>query len=516
MAAGISTTVTATPASQTARPIIFFFLAVTCSAVILYLHTMVHQHWSFAAFQDKWGQLARRTAGLPSPPRPRYSSVSCSVAFEGGINNTLSWLTRSCEFHSLCFDSSIQKAWLSVPPTSPLLEPGDASYPETLVSLSPSSSVWKGVPGTPWAPRVRAGEIPANASWAAGTHLLYTSYNAENPGHFLLEELYGWWLLLDTFGLDDVLHSEQATAWRVPAAHPWSCDERVLKGDWEGLQRCSKIGRKFTPLILGQTAINTANVSAQHFPWGATHLKAPPPEAEAGGVKGASNVICFERMLAGTGFNNDHCRDETEHGLYAKRPLCNAGRAGLLRRFARDALRRLDIRHPTQWTGIANVPSCIRGDPGSYRRRLRQDAAPPPPAKPLVVWATSSSSSRSIVNEGNVTMAIRNAVAPEHVRMHDLARLPLKQQLSLMSRAAVFVAMCGGGSAVNIFMPPGSTLIMVCNFGSRRDYHVYNFMPERTVRWVDAGWGAHVTLNSTAMVKLVLQGLHDFACHVAG
>lgn len=437
----------------------------------------------------------------------KYSSFSCSLSFSDSHSSPQSWLARSCELRGLCFDGNISRSWLSLAPDSTYALPGISERPNLTVSLSPASSVWKGSPGTPWAPQVKLKEIPAkDVTWAGGTHFFYSSYNAENPGHFMFEELYGWWLLMHTFGLSAELRHDLATAWRFPTARPWTCDERLEKGDLAGVERCHRIARKFTPTLLSHTAINADRVRADRFPWSRTHLQRRPADAPA-----STRTVCFERVLVGLGFNTDHCQDESEHGINLQaQPLCNAGRAGLLREFAGDILAKHGIQHPGKWLLHPGAHTCVR-ELGFWQTAFANSALAGG-VMPKVVFAEQSSENRFFVDQHSIREALANWLPAESFVAANLAKMDVAEQLQLMSQTAVFITTCGGGSVVNIFMPPGSTLVIICNWNTRRDWHIYNFMAERNVRWVDTGMSSSIEVHIPSLQQLVQQGLDSFQC----
>ena len=131
---------------------------------------------------------------------------------------------------------------------------------------------------------------------------------------------------------------------------------------------------------------------------------------------------------------------------------------------------------------------------------------------PKVVLADQSSENRLLVDQQNIHATLAKMLPTNSFVAANLAKLTAAEQLDLMSQTAVFVTPCGGGSVVNIFMPPGSTLILICNWNTRRDWHIYNFMADRNVRWVDAGMTSSIEVHVPSLQQLVQQGLDDFQC----
>ena len=131
---------------------------------------------------------------------------------------------------------------------------------------------------------------------------------------------------------------------------------------------------------------------------------------------------------------------------------------------------------------------------------------------PKVVFAEQSSENRFFVDQHSIREALANWLPAESFVAANLAKMDVAEQLQLMSQTAVFITTCGGGSVVNIFMPPGSTLVIICNWNTRRDWHIYNFMAERNVRWVDTGMSSSIEVHIPSLQQLVQQGLDSFQC----
>ncbi len=507
----------------------------------------------------------RRPAQARKPRQQVYSAAQCSLSFDTG---QLSWLARTCELQGVCFTHGIEDAtvYASVREDLP---------PRLDVSLSPGSAIWAGTVGKRWAPVVSSASIPSDATWVRGVHLFYSSYHDENPGHFLPEELFGWWLMMHTHGHLDAMNSGQLTAWRFPNPQNWTCDKYAEQGDQGWIDRCAKITRNFSPLVLPQLPVSTVNVTASHFPWHLTHLQRRPE-----GSSLRARPICFERVLVGMGMLNDHCLDESLHGMIpGVIHRCNENRAGLIKEFTDHVLRHAGVRElPLRLPGFQHTcphshanhhvqvearsrrvqsakqaaaaaaapgapPSVQGGVPAAPGHADHLAAAPDSTAtaaqaaeadaqaaqkmraaqleadekrgwvNATITVALNSSANRGAKDQHLIEPTLRKLFPGIPIVAVDFAQLPVVEQLRIATRTAVFIAPCGGGNVMAQFTPRAASILLYCPGAPNRDFHLYNFLPQRAVHWMPAGPvdGAYTT-DFAALERRVRSSLRHFVC----
>jgi hypothetical protein len=95
----------------------------------------------------------------------------------------------------------------------------------------------------------------------------------------------------------------------------------------------------------------------------------------------------------------------------------------------------------------------------------------------------------------------------------DFARISVQEQLRIATRSAVFIAPCGGGNMMAQFTPRAASILLYCPDGTRRDFHLYNFLPQRAVHWMPTHTGLEwYTTDFEALGKRVRASLRHFAC----
>ena len=188
------------------------------------------------------------------------------------------------------------------------------------------------------APRVRRGDgavadAAALLPFAKSLHVLYSSYNAENFGHFLTDELLPAFSALEAFGA--ATRDVQLLRAPLSAKHQltFSCEwQRREWGEvqWEKcLQRYAELTLLLSDRPVREFEAYVAEVAAAR-----------------GGGGGGGDVLCFDELVAGFGMLADHCDDATTHGRFLVRDLCNRGRAPQLFRFRQWMIDALDITPP--------------------------------------------------------------------------------------------------------------------------------------------------------------------------
>ena len=145
---------------------------------------------------------------------------------------------------------------------------------------------------TPWS-RSRTSSASPRVRTVSNVHVLYTSYNAENFGHVLSDELLPAYAAMEAFGALDY-NVQLLRAPTLPMVK-YSCDWQSL--NWGEVQ-AKKCARRYADLVGALSGNGVAELGAYN-------------DRVLGG---GSAPICFDNLIAGEGYLSDHCDDYTKHG----------------------------------------------------------------------------------------------------------------------------------------------------------------------------------------------------------
>ena len=250
-----------------------------------------------------------------------------------------------------------------------------------------------------------------------GYHILYESYNAENFGHMLGDELWPLYRLAEIFHVADRLDDTlQLVRWVDFEPNNPAC---TTKSD---RQRCAANYRRLVPLL------------------SARPLQVLHPKRN-------TSSFCVSDLLVGVGALSDHCEDPTGHGRLDHKPArCNDGVAETVWRFRAHLLKRL-MGTTTKDISNNNVTAPIvvlvrRGHRNAHRLPANYEAA-----------------------MREVGTLLRREVA-----FVEMANRSLVDQARVLSRAKVLVSPAGGTSFVGLFLPRGAAMLLFSN--ARHDRHL--------------------------------------------
>jgi len=258
-----------------------------------------------------------------------------------------------------------------------------------------------------------------------GVYVIYFSWNAENFGHFVLDELFPIFRALELFGLE----ASQPLLVRIKASDPnkfeWTCDWMEFKHMTGWASKCKTNYERLTKLLTSREPV-VLNSTFR-----------------------SNKIFCFSRIVSGLGLLSDHCEDETRHGrLFIPGFRCNIGVGASVWKFRDHALRQL------------NVGACI---PNELR---------------IVVDCTlSRKRTYPQLSEGVQRLSqYYNESRPDVVVVGaKLAEMSLKQQLEIISCAAVFISGAGGGAAgATVFLPRWASAFIA--IGSDRRHYDIDFI----------------------------------------
>ena len=398
-------------------------------------------------------------------------------------------------------------------------------------------SRWK-QSGYKWRPRIVRGDIPAHAVWDshAAVSVLYMSYVGHNIGHLMYDELLPAFTLMQMF--DIVTNNVQLLnvflekpAWNtcfyylvraLEGGKPFPEDEldaaQSESEPWikfngaNYAKSCASLYRKISVAHMGPkhgvSAIPQRYTNyfgpkgtvkfppnpdfPQLGPQGQEYLEDPakaakrkmPALEDLQGPRWSqelrqATLICHSRVLAGSGMLAEHCSDESTHGMEAERAspvevggledddsgkakvFCNAGRGPQFWQFRHWMLNGM---------GLAKYASACTKAPGGDMAKL-------------VLLATfslrdmeSGKADMETVADWTLlatTLAAKpsNRLKTTAVQMHTMT---MSEQVQLMLDSQINVVGSGGGASLAIFMPRGSTIILLCPKNNKDDFVLFD------------------------------------------
>jgi hypothetical protein len=412
---------------------------------------------------------------VDSPP---VTTVHCVGE---NFDDNRSWLFRSCEYKTLCFD--IDRRDIVTYQDTPISMPNgwwsstQTDGNDTHVAGGSQPKTWfpvvaekiQGLKTKIGQFRPRAGNAPKSYYRFNATMLPFyrhpTSYR--NPGHLQWDDFMPLYTLLDIFDrVDDLLYLAQM---RRPTTDEF--EEPIPPFD---------IISRFLPLM-GNHRYNI-DINQGY-------------DLQLGGPKfsrdGGDRVICADYGLTGSGLFSDH-GEHRWHGQWPSDRVLphNIGRGGLFRRYRRFLMNNLGI---------------------SPDRQLERH-----PYKIIVSLSSSTKRDRANVTfDGQIETlyALGDRVDIQAVNM---ANLTLYEQIELTSTAAVYVSVVGGGVSTAMFLPKGAHLILFYSRGRYLDWDFWNNFPHIKVHWVpllrDEG-GNIVGVKNRKLLKLVATELDFLDAH---
>ena len=379
----------------------------------------------------------------------------------------------------------------------------------------------------------------------SNVHVLYTSYNAENFGHVLSDELLPAYAAMEAFGALDY-NVQLLRAPTLPMVR-FSCDWQKL--NW-GTVQAKKCARRYKDLVGALSANGVAELGAYNDR-----------------VLGGGNApICFDNLIAGEGYLSDHCDDYTKHGtttgavLHRGRPTqrgygrsfdhyaiakqlpktdgakkttkpsgvwvpfgveyahlgeetwltnapqsriasqlttpCNQGREVTYYGFRDWSMRALGVSpsSPTQFyatrtlrvRGAAAAAAAERGSTRAGQIVLTRLA----PLR-VVIWDRDASEQKGLLRKvfGLDTLAAK--LRTTHGRDVDVVSvsgwggLSFREQVKLLSSASVFITGPGSGSFIGWYLPRGATMIRIYPTQFPMEWHIFSFMAHIHTEYLD-------------------------------
>jgi hypothetical protein len=360
-----------------------------------------------------------------------------------------SWLFRSCELTTLCFDLNQRDIVMYVDSSKDLADRWWSStqvHPnQAIVAGESQPRTWFLAPPQSSSPIQRIGQFrprigkPPSSHYRLNATLLPfyrhpTSYR--NPGHLLWDDFLSIYTLLDIFDrTDDRLFLAQM---RRPKSQTFS--EPVPPFD---------IITKFLPLM-GDFDYNL-NIFQDY------DLKLKHPKFKNDGT---DRVICFDHGLIGSGMFSDH--GETRwHGQWKSDRVLphNIGRGGLFRRYRSYLLKNVGI--------------------SSQQNTMQRH-----PYKVVVSISSSTKSDRANVSFATQIEALSRLEPRIQIQTVQMSKLSLLEQIQVTSTAAFYISVTGGGTATAMFLPKRAHLILYYVPTRYLDWDFWNNFPHIQTHWV--------------------------------
>lgn len=327
----------------------------------------------------------------------------------GWDNTKTAWKKRTCHLKNVCYLRETAD-WHYVNRHGSAVRADDLS-----VSLSPLKRV---AGGGSSGKQFSIKSVPATAATdliyprlprKTGVHILYESYNAENFGHFLGDELLPLYQAADLFGFANQLNDVQMMRWIDDEPHNIACTMVDDKS------KCEANYNALFPLL----------------------SKRPLQRMTADNAS-----FCVTDLIVGVGMLTDHCADLTGHGRWRDtEPNCNHGLAQQFWRF-RGHL-------------VSNARSLRR----ARARRVRALRGNVTTA--AIVVCTRRTGNKLYRLPSNYEEVMRQVAATlnQTIALVDMASLPIDEQIRLVSHAKLLASPAGGASFIGLFLPKGAAMI---------------------------------------------------------
>jgi hypothetical protein len=328
------------------------------------------------------------------------------------------------------------------------------------VSIGSINGKWAhtGIPRLNWFPKIRYGPIPIHDNSydvytlpSSVVMIPFHSLSASNPGHLVWDDWLPIYSLLQIFGFSNDGSKIDTTTLDLLLLRYILPPDRLTndtRGLWAGCDwlaeraaQCQNMLHKFAPLMIRNEAA-----------WQTTTQKDPDmilfdgsklQEKESNG--GKNKLVCARNGLAGIGQLSDHGTDKGHGWEELDYTIAyNLGRGGQFWQFRNFMMKNI---------GIASPEALID------------------PREPLKVFFSANSSekmhrSMSFAFEMKRLLDALESrsheldLPPVEVERYQFSEFSVKEQVKMVSKAAVFITTCGGGAVTATFLPRGASLLV--------------------------------------------------------
>jgi len=465
------------------------------------------------------------------------------------------WMSRSCKFHFMCFDTVEKDFVLFQDPREQLLErivteqpfmhmsqsvlvANHSHNPEHndtanslryVVSLGGINQKWgnsygAGIPNLQWFPKIIEGPAPISDIHMLPSNIVmmpFHSLAAFNPGHLVWDDLLPIFALLNIFqfdGTDDDDTDDDSVSPRTNAgvdadAPPFepmlmrmvveglwaSCDWKPHGRDIGREKQCNAMHKKFGTLISKFPVANNRN----------TNVTLARPSTASEPQPRHNRYVCAKQGAAGIGSLTDHGVTKG-HGFHRNDYLSthNVGRGAVLWKFRNYMMRQLNERTVAAGNAPLKVEPPIWGDSRH-------------PYRILFSVASSGKVHRKLYFEEEKRLLTKEYVdnpQPKHnvsFGFYKMSDLSLTEQVEIVSQSAVYVTACGGGAVTASFLPRGATVILYCNEKGGIEHNKQTFLPCRldwdlfnSMSYVRVYWMPALTRRSPTDQAVFMKLIH--------
>eukprot|EP00466_Bigelowiella_natans_P020596 jgi/Bigna1/73543/fgenesh1_pg.24_\ len=296
------------------------------------------------------------------------------------------------------------------------------------------------------------------------SYFRYVSYNAENFGHFLSDELFPAYSMLEAF--DELDYNVQMIRHELKEPLQWSCDYQLK--NWGPVQgkKCMFRYKQLSHLFTANEVITVKNYTR-----------------DMGGRN--HHPICFRKVAAGMGMLADHCEDGIGHGRKSNtRHDCNQGRQATLYNFRRYVMHNIGIRDVL------------------------------PKKNRVIIWdrdVKDYKAERKIFGLSKLKKRIEESLNIEVMLFVTWHGKPIKYQIKEMSRSTIFITGPGSGSFISWFLPRGSTQIRLYPEWFKMEWFLFNYMPHMHVEHINCKGGhfdEDVIIDVETYLPYIMKGVN--------
>jgi len=333
-----------------------------------------------------------------------------------------SWLTQSCYYKNICYiNNNDYNGWLYVKSNEDMV----TTTEDLIVSLLPQTTTDDNM----WGRKITMKIINADEAISMNLmnlplrndriHILYESYIASNFGHFLADELLPLYALSYRFGITNKMNDIQVMQWKDIKPMEWSCDD-LTKEKARGVsnqfmrQECAKFYLHLFPLV---TPVPLQLLSKDN------------------------DSFCVSDMLAGIGWLTDHCYDATNHGRNNVMPNC-------------------PLTGQLLWDFRLHLMN------NNYR--ISNTSNNDKPMIPLLVSGFDHKRAPVGMRQKVENIASNLNLTATTSLMHQLS---ISEQIDLISRVKLFITTTGGASMISLFLPEGSSVILIAGNDGYLDHN---------------------------------------------
>eukprot|EP00041_Stephanoeca_diplocostata_P022490 m.537358 g.537358 ORF g.537358 m.537358 type:complete len:592 (+) comp22076_c0_seq4:179-1954(+) len=358
-------------------------------------------------------------------------------------------------------------------------------------------------------------------------HVLYESYNAENFGHFLTDELLPVYSAMSAFRVVDT--EVQLLRRQTVAKYIYSCDWQIANWGVKQKEKCDHNYKEFTFLLsphpvaelrnysrdlqllfgnasdtspfaaklrvptISQTTISSITSTPNTNVTGSLPSSTVPAPSSSAPARNTTKpaargpLIVFRTLLSGAGMLADHCEDPTRHGRAMGAPgrdvhhTCNRNRQETLYSFREHTMR------------MAGVSTSA------------------PTVNQVIIWdrhVDDYKSERKIYGLPELKARIEKEYGVRVILYEQWRGVSATKQIETMANSTVFITGIGSGSHIGWYLPRGGTMIRLSPaFGlhaSHLEWHLFNYMPHFQVKYVTAKKGKFEEDHLMMLVRAAL------------